>query len=68
MLSKDFLLKLDISKELLFNEAYSAGSIPAISEGGIDPSVIPGVDQIFKLQLLRHVVGGCSFEIRHEIP
>ena len=55
------------SKERLFNEAYIAGSILAVSEGGIDPS-IHRVDQSFKLQVFRHVVWGYYIEIRHDIP
>ena len=48
-----------ISKELLFNEAYSVE--------GID-SLIHRVEKSFKIQLLRHVVEGSSIEIRHGIP
>ena len=56
-----------ILKELLFGEAYSARSIPSKGVEGIDPS-IHRVDKSFKLQLLGHVFGGSSNEIRHEIP
>ena len=41
-----------ISNELLYSEAYSAGSIPSICEEGIDLS-IHREEQSFKLQLLR---------------